>query len=363
MFERYQPILIAGLLATAGTAACAEVSAYCPENDLACTESDGKLDGTGPGTGTGQLVIVRRGSAQVAMFARRADGAGPSLAFESGVARPVSPGTYCVSTQPDTSIQFATDADCEVVVEAGQTVRYELGAVNFIRGTGDLVWGIDVPRFTPDVRQPEALALLSKTIRVGHAAGRHSYEYLYQRSVVFDVVSGETATIDLTATTKRTIRLHPSTGRTLPDLPRQLQLCRDPGSSCLGFPAAAEAPILIIERDNTEPSITIGGHYSRQRHARISYPAEIHLRRIDLDPVRVELADGSVEMVNGTATIYLDLPGAGIQLLGAESLPYVEAVPTGYGIDVVPGKYHVYTRFVHPVDGALLTIRSDLDLR
>ncbi|MGE3458036.1 MAG: hypothetical protein AB7O24_23180, partial [Kofleriaceae bacterium] len=61
------------------------------------------------------------------------------------------------------------------------------------------------------------------------------------------------------------------------------------------------------------------------------------------------------EMVMGRARVDL--------IDGQTVIPLSDGLPTGYGLDVPPGKYRVTMKFMHPADQALTTIVTDLDLQ
>ncbi|MGE0549336.1 MAG: hypothetical protein AB7R00_19855 [Kofleriaceae bacterium] len=331
----------------------------CPPDDQACIAAqngdDGKADGTNPSAGTGVLVIESQGDAPVTLFAQRSDRPKPPTRFEPGVPQTVSPGAYCVWTRLPGAEPFETQKDCTVVVEREQTVTYKLGSVRFVRSRADLIWGIDFP-LEQSRRTAAANGLLRRTDTVAHAAGDAVYGFgLTGSRLEFHVDQGESIDVDLTMTTAPTIRLLPSTGRLLPNLPQDyanyLRYCVN-RYNCQPY-SVADQPLMFVQARPNE-SLSLRNNIEDGGTPVMSFPSEVQLRRIDLEHVEVQMPTG-IETAMGRARVDL--------IDGQTVIPLSDGLPTGYGLDVPPGKYRVTTKFMHPADQALTTIVTDLDLQ
>lgn len=332
----------------------------CVAEDMAaqpgCTACGGKEDGTNPGGSSGLLTIHLPAGVEPQPISVRNVMGGPHLPlFVSGEGRALSPGRYCVYTA-------RTKDDCNVVVEGGARVTYNMGSVTFVRGRPDLVVGID--GWTLEIGL-WADKLLSRTGAIPHPMGEFSYEYGrgMGRNVSFRVAAAANTIVDLTDTTdRRAIRLLPSVGRTLPDsAPSEIQICLDgsgvsrqcyshfnPDKPTLFFAAEGEERLSYTWRNS--------GFLTQFKFGAVGAPVEVQLRRLDLNHVRVTMPDNSVKVVPGTAYVNSVIPGGGVSGF------YIEE-PTGVGFDLPPSAYRVTTKYTHPADGQPWETTEIVDLR
>jgi hypothetical protein len=362
-------ISLTTLAALAAPTGCTD-GVTCPADDPTCTETGGKDDGTNPTLGTGQLVIHGAGDAPVELVARRELGAFQT--FEAGVPQSVLSGMWCIATRLG---EFTTQEDC-VMVEARQITEYRLGAVTFARPTNEVVWGVDSPvdpLLLDHRRTADAEGLLSRTGTIAHAAGTAKYRAHQIGGVEFDVRPGETTSVFLFSRFEG-IQLTPPASRSLPDL-RDLgdsslvpALCsvgtNVEQSTCLEY-QSSQTPIWVERpRGDEKLILAVGTGWFEKQWMTIDYragsSAQIPLRRIDLEHVKVELTDGAVQVVPGVAHVQLVQPGPFVTFKGDW---FVIGAPTGHGLDVFPGKYNVLTVFKHPETGAEMTFTRMMDLR
>jgi hypothetical protein len=333
----------------------------------ACTpaapnESDGADTAEGnytvsPTGGTGQLrVSVPAGAlaATTHVIARRSDGAGTTIELTDGVAKPVSPGTYCVYTRITGSnpydVQFETQADCTLSVVAGATLDYALGAVKLGRSRDELLLGLDVGKdglYTDEyVRR-----MLATTTPIAHALGAFEYTYVsisesswsssqYKTldSVSFSVTAGATTNVDILDTTgKWALRIIPATPRTLPNAQTQISARVEWSSyavqdSWVDIGALAK-PLLV--RAKAQSNLAVSSP-SAQSLALTQPMSDKPLARLDVEDVSVTMPDGTTKPARGT-----------VQTGGL-------TFSTNAGIDLLPGTYSVTITYAHPADGAKL---------
>ncbi len=119
-------------------------------------------------------------------------------------------GSYCVRTT-DNSARASSDAACGYEVKARVRTDLALGAVEFTRSRGELVYGIDLEQ------RSGVNTLLALHGRFPHPVGTFEYVSIAGiDSVSFTVTGGTTATVDLNDTTGRAaLRLVPESA-TLP---------------------------------------------------------------------------------------------------------------------------------------------------
>lgn len=336
--------------------ACGET----PSESAESTESDYTVTPTG---GTGQIkVTVPAAASATKVIVRRQEG-GSSLELTSGVAKAVAPGKYCLYTRVTGTnpydVQFETQSDCSLVVAAGATVDYALGAVQFERSRDELLLGLDVGRDSLYANE-SVRRMMRTTAPVAHARGTFEYTYVSIKdgawssaqwktldSISFSVTGGATAMVDLVDTTDRWgVRIVPATGRALPNTTSRidarvqwsdyavLDAWFDLGS--LAKPLLVRAKALSNVRVNT-PAV--------QTFALTQPVSDKKLARLDVEHAQITMADGSTKTASGTVTI------------GAFTFP------TGTGVDLLPGTYDIAIAYAHPADNSPVTTNVTADLQ
>jgi hypothetical protein len=334
-------------------ASVACTSAARPDADATdVAEGDYTVTPTG---GTGQLRVTVPAAAlapTTKVIARRSDGAGTTIELVNGVAKAVSPGTYCVYTRVISSnlfdLQFETQSDCTLSVVAGATLDYALGAVHFSRSRDELLLGLDVGMDSLYGNQA-AQRMLKSTTPIAHARGTFEYTYvsikdgawqssLYKTldSVGFSVTAGATSSVDIVDTTgKWGIRVLPATPRALPNTttPIIAQVAWSTYAVLDSWVDLGSLPKPLLVRAKSSASLALTTP-SVQSVALTLPVTDKPLARLDVADVLVTMPDGTTKAARGTVQI------------GTLSFP------TNAGVDLLPDTYALSISYAHPADGA-----------
>lgn len=337
--------------------ACSEPMAEPTAVEL--SEADYTVTPTG---GTGQIkVSVPAGATSTRVFARRQEG-GASIELTNGVAKPVTPGKYCIHTRVTgtsaSNILFETQADCSLTVAAGATAEYALGAVQFERSRDELVFGLDVGK-DREYAHEAVRRMMTTAEPIAHARGSFEYSYLFIRdgsytatyrpldTVSFAVQSNATTKIDLVDTNDRwAVRILPGSPRTLPNTTSRIDARVTQGTHTY-----TEQPVDIgglakplLVRAKTQSNIAVTAP-SSQTFALTQPMSDKKLARLDVENVQVSMPDGTTQTAIGTVRI------------GALTFP------TNTGVDLLPGTYDLAVSYPHPADGAPVTTTITADLQ
>ncbi len=355
---RSTPLLSSALAALALTTGCAT-----DDTDADLGDADGaggKADETHPTASTGTLTVelAPGSSAKTIQVYRKDAGFTPTyFTMTPGVAKGFSTGTYCIVTRSGSAV--VSQPDCTVELQALVATTYTLGSISIVHGRDELVFGVDI-----DDARPDASELAGRLEPFAHPAGTFglnigdTYTVL---NVPFTVMQGAHTDIDVTQFPgMRAVRMLPSTGRVLPDMP----IAQTAPSLCANRANYArcsklrphDQPVLVPAAYN-EATVNMGVYdaSSTMRLPIATFPTtpgivDVQMHRIDLNHVTVATTSTTSQQVVGRVTIQvLAVPGwTGDKILYG-------ILPTGYGIDVPPGKYRVSTTYKHPVDGQTLT--------
>ena len=322
------------------------------------TESDYTVTPTGS---TGQLrVSVPAAATTTHVMARRTDGAATLFELAPGIAKSVSPGTYCIYTRVTSSnvydVLFETQPDCAVAVKAGATVDYALGAVKFERSRDESIAGLDVG-FDQSYASRAARSMLTSAATIAHVPGSFSYPYVSLRApytttyrtldaIGFSIAGGTTTSVDLVDTTaKWAVRVIPGSPRALPNTTAQVsaRMMTADGyflDTWLNVGALTK-PMLVRALASANLTVSIP---AAQVVALTQPMTDRKLARLDVESVQVDMPGGIVKTATGTVTI------------GAL------AFPTGTGIDLLPGHYDLSIAYSHPADNAAIVTSASIDL-
>lgn len=336
--------------------ACAACTSVASPGTDATDVAEGDYTVT-PTGGTGQLRVTVPAAAiapTTKVMARRSDLAGSSFQLTPGVAKAVSPGTYCVYTEVTSSnpydVQFTTQSDCTLSVAGGATLDYALGAVKLGRSRDELLLGLDVGTDSLYANQG-VQRMLKTTTPIAHVPGTFEYTYVsinesswssaqYKPldSVAFTVAAGTTSDVDIVDTAgKWGLRVLPATGRALPNTSSQL-------SARVAFSDYAvlnswvdlgslAKPLLVRATASANLVVSVPTKQSLPLTLPVTDKA---LARLDVEDVQVAMPDGTTKAARGNVQI------------GALSFP------TNTGIDLLPGTYTLSIAYDHPADGAKL---------
>lgn len=341
-------------------------------------EVGGKADEINPNAGTAVLTISAPDGAPVHFLAQRLDEGGGVVELSTMAPVTLSPGRYCFWT---TLPNFATKKDCSVDLVTGDN-HYGFGAVQFVRSSSDLLYGVDLPR-EEHQRLPEAVYFLSHEEPVPHAVGAFEYAYRpegrwtnssWTMSVPVEIAADEATEIDLVDLEgRRAVRIHPASDAALPDAPLgQLALCQRGTSTprnCGRFHNDAETPVLVFAPLPDVQAMELwyfGSAFDPLKIDAFDLPetpgvTDVFLERLDVHDVEIDLG-GTVQTISGTVTIHLLERADGSHPVSPANV-VASKMPTGTGIDVPPALYRVTTRFRHPADNAWTEHVEEVDLR
>lgn len=339
------PLLLSSLFL--GLLACGGAP---PSDDAETGETGYTVKPTG---GSAEIeVSVPTGTISAKIFARRKDGAGTAVELTAGAAKAVSPGAYCVWTRVTGGnpydFLFETQSDCNVTVTAGAKLVYALGAVSFTRARDELVFGLDVAhdQYVSDA----ARRMLATKGAIPHVPGAFEYTYVStpdgygsSRTVpldayAFTVAASATASVDLLDTTGRFgARVLPATGRALPNAETGIdaRVGTGPYTMTKGWADIARLgkPLLIRAKASAQVFVSLP---TAQSFALTQPVTDRPLGRLEIEDVQIAMPGGAAKTARGTAKI------------GSLTLP------TGTGVDLLPGKYDLTVSYVHPADGATI---------
>jgi hypothetical protein len=323
-------------------------------DDAESTEADYTVTPTG---GTGQLKVTVPAGAAGRVIAQRQEGGTP-LELTSGSVKAVAPGKYCIHTRITSAtnqydIQFETQSDCSVVVAAGATVDYALGAVKIDRSRDELVYGLDVGGDTNYSNQ-SVRRMLKTTTAIAHAKGTFEYAYVSIRenswsssstyrpldSISFDIAGGATTNVDLLDTNgKWGLRVIPGDPRTLPNSTEtsaqiSARVQWSDYSIVDGWVDLGSLPKPLLVRAKASSNLHLE-QPTKQELALTQPPSDKKLARLDVEHVQVSMPDGTTKQATGTVAI------------GGTT-----KFKTGTGIDLLPGTYELSISYTHPADGA-----------
>jgi hypothetical protein len=358
---RSTPLLSAALATLALTAGCA--TDECADCDL--DGAGGKADETHPTSSTGTLTTtLLPGSTAKLVQAYRRD-THTYFTLTPGVAKAFSKGTYCVRTWSE---HLVSEPDCTVELEPLVATTYKLGSITFTHGRDEAVFGIDTADARADLHE-----LATSASAIAHPEGTYRFQLGKEPEdliLPYKVVQGAQTDIDVTAIPgMRAIRLLPSTGRVLPDFTGTypaIPLCAFDTTvygRCTQL-RPYDKPLLIP--GGTE-EVQVGIKTIESGGTRISpimrFPAaagivDVQMRRIDFNHVMVATSASATQAVPGR----VKLEKLGVSA-GENDRTLALELPTGYGLDVPPGKYRVSTTYKHPTDGLMTTEVETLDLQ
>ncbi len=336
--------------------ACATDSADC--RDCQGDEHDDETHPTGGDSGALKVVAPPGLTASGYAAQLKNDPRAPVHTLTPGSAKPVATGTYCVWTLAyygGTSNRLSPD--CSVVVSALTTTTYELGAMHFSHGRDETVLGFDLQH----VAWNKLLPVFNGTNPIVHAAGQHTYQVIDTPALLFPMPvtlsPGVVTKVDITAFSRRAIRVLPAPNRVLPNTGNLTACTRGAMVSRCAQISGLAKPLLIYGVDGDD-KLQIGATDIS------SFPAsttikDIQLERIDLNHVDYTMPDGSHRAVAGTATVTM-IEGASGPPTGALT---VTGLRTGTGLDVPAGVYDVRTSYTDPVTGRAESTTERLDLR
>lgn len=354
-------LLSAALATLAFAAGCATDEADTDLGDGA----GGKADETHPTSSTGTLTtVLLPGSTAKSVQAYRRDSQ-TYFTLTPGTAKAFSTGTYCVRTWSDSMV---SEPDCTVEMQPLVATTYKLGSITFTHGRDEAVFGIDTDKARADLH-----GLATSADAMAHPEGTFHFELGKDAGdlvLPYKVVQGAQTDIDVTDIPGlRAVRLLPSTNRVLPDFTGTypaIELCAFDTTiygRCTQL-RPYDKPLLIP--GGTE-EVQVGIRTIESAGTRISpivkFPAapgivDVQMRRIDFNHVTVATSASATQAVPGRVKLEKLAVNA-----GESDRTIARELPTGYGLDVPPGKYRVSTTYKHPTDGLTTTEVEILDLQ